>query len=125
VELSLERPEDFLYVRRVETDAVTIVDRRFTRSLLLARDRVVEDWPVMDAARMTPEHVAPILALQPEVVLLGTGSEQRFPPSETLRAFLIADVGVEVMDNAAAARTHSVLAGEGRRVVVAFILDTN
>ena len=123
MELSLERPEDFLYVRRVEDDAITVVDRRFTRSLLLARDRVVEDWDVRDASRMTPEHVAPILALEPEVVLLGTGSEQRFPPPETLRAFLVADVGVEVMDNAAAARTHSVLAGEGRRVVVAFILD--
>ena len=123
MELALERPEDFLYVRRVESDAVTIVDRRFTRSLLLARDRVVEDWPVVDARHMTPEHVATILALQPEVVLLGTGSEQRFPPADTLRAFLVADVGVEVMDNAAAARTHSVLAGEGRRVVVAFILD--
>ena len=31
-------------------------------------------------------------------------------------------LGDLLMDNAAAARTHSVLAGEGRRVVVAFIL---
>lgn len=123
MELSLERPEDFLYIRRVEEDAVTIVDRRFTRSLLLARDRVVEDWPVRDAAQLTPDDIAPILALEPEVVLLGTGSVQRFPPAPTLRAFLTAGVGVEVMDNAAAARTHTVLAGEGRRVVVAFIID--
>ncbi len=124
MELSRERPDDYLYVRRVEADAVTVVDRRFTRSLLLARDRVVENWPVRHAADLAPEHVEPILALQPEVVLLGTGTQQRFPPPETLRAFLVADIGVEVMDNAAAARTHAVLAGEGRRVVVAFMLDT-
>jgi uncharacterized protein len=123
VELSLERPEDFLYVRRVEEDAITVVDRRFERSLLLARDHVIEDWPVRDARQLRPEDIAPILELEPEVVLLGTGSAQHFPPPPTMRAFLTADVGVEVMDNAAAARTHSVLAGEGRRVVVAFILD--
>jgi uncharacterized protein len=125
VELSLERPDDHLYVRRVEDDAVTVVDRRYQRSLLLARDRVIEDWPVRDAAALTPEDIGPILDLEPEVVLLGTGTRQQFPPAQTMRAFLRADVGVEVMDNAAAARTHSVLAGEGRRVVVAFILDSD
>jgi uncharacterized protein len=31
-------------------------------------------------------------------------------------------VGIEVMDNAAAARTYNLLAGEGRRVLAAFIL---
>ncbi|GAB3037496.1 Mth938-like domain-containing protein [Oleiagrimonas citrea] len=122
MELSLERPEDFLYVRRIEDDAVTIVDRRFTRSLVLARDQVIEDWPVRDAGQMQPEDVQLILELKPEVVLLGTGARQQFPNAATLGAFTRRDVGVEVMDNAAAARTHSVLAGEGRDVVVAFIL---
>lgn len=125
MELSLERPDDHLYVRLVEDDAITIVDRRYHRSLLLARDRVVEDWPVRDAGQLQPGDIEPILQLEPEVVLLGTGTRQQFPPAQTMRAFLRADVGVEVMDNAAAARTHSVLAGEGRRVVVAFILDSD
>jgi uncharacterized protein len=31
-------------------------------------------------------------------------------------------VGLEVMNNAAAARTFNVLAGEGRRVVAGFVL---
>ncbi|KGI78114.1 Mth938-like domain-containing protein [Oleiagrimonas soli] len=122
MELSLERPEDFLYVRRVEDDAVTIVDRRFTRSLVLARDQVIEDWPVRDAKSLQPDDVQAILALKPEVVLLGTGTRQQFPNAATLGAFTRKNVGVEVMDNAAAARTHSVLASEGRDVVVAFIL---
>ena len=33
-------------------------------------------------------------------------------------------VGIEVMANAAAARTYSVLAGEGRRVVAGFVFTT-
>ncbi len=124
MEISLERPDDFLYVRRVENDAVTVVDRRFTRSLVLARNRVIENWPVSNASCLEPADIEPILALSPEVVLLGTGHSQRFPPSNTLHAFLAADIGVEVMDNHAAARTYAVLAGEGRNVVVAFILES-
>jgi uncharacterized protein len=32
-------------------------------------------------------------------------------------------VGIEVMDNAAAARTRDILASEGRNVVAAFVLS--
>lgn len=122
MELSLERPDDFLFVRRVAADAIVVVDRTLTRSFVLGRDRVVEDWPVSDAAALTPEHADTVLELEPEVVLLGTGSRQQFPPPAVMAAFLRRGVGIEVMDNAAAARTHTVLAGEGRRVVTAFLL---
>ena len=67
--------------------------------------------------------MAKIIALEPEVVLLGTGSAQDFPPREALIPMLRRQIGVEVMDNAAAARTFNLLASEYRRVVAAFILD--
>ena len=110
-------PDGTLFVRRCEAARVVLGDRELVRSFLLAIDRVVEDWPVpaieaLDAA----------LALQPEVVLLGTGSRQRFPGAAILALFLTRGVGVEVMDNAAAARTFNVLAAEGRRAVAAFML---
>ena len=63
-----------------------------------------------------------ILALQPEVVLLGTGARAVFPPQAVLAQFLKRGIGLETMDNAAAARTFNVLAGEGRRVVAVFLL---
>ena len=122
MELNLERPRDYLFVRRADARSVTIVDRPFTDSIILARDKVIDDWGVSDVAAMTPEHVEPILALQPDVVLLGTGARQRFPSQEVLAAFLQRGVGIEVMDNAAAARTWDILASEGRNVVAAFIL---
>lgn len=122
MELNLERPDDFLFVRKANAHSVTVVDRAFTRSLILTRERVIDDWPVSDVARMTPAQVEPILALAPDVVLLGTGARQQFPSQEVLAAFLEHGVGVEAMDNAAAARTWDILAGEGRNVVVAFIV---
>ncbi len=123
MELSLDRPEDFLYVRHADAHSVTVVDREFRASFILARDRVIGGWPLHDVAAMTTEHAEPILALNPDVVLLGTGAYQQFPSQAVLAAFLQRGVGIEVMDNAAAARTWNVLAGEGRKVVAAFVLD--
>ena len=122
MELSLDRPEDFLFVRRADAHAVTVVDREFTASFILARDRAVEDWSADDITALTPQQLEPILELKPDVVLLGSGASQRFPSQAVLAAFLQRGIGVEVMDNAAAARTWNVLAGEHRNVVAAFIL---
>jgi len=122
MDLSLERPGDFLFVRRVANNAITVVDRDLTTSFLLAPERAVEHWPVTSALALDESHVDGILELKPELVLLGTGSRQQFPPAAFLAGFLRRGIGVEVMDNAAAARTYGLLANEGRRVVAAFIL---
>jgi uncharacterized protein len=122
VDLSLERPGDFLFVRRVTPRAITVVDRELTASFLLAPERAVEQWPITSATQLDESHVEGVLQLNPEVVLLGTGSQQQFPPAAFMAGFLRRGIGIEVMDNAAAARTYGLLAGEGRRVVAAFIL---
>ena len=123
MELTLDRPEDFLFVRRADAHAVTVVDREFTTSLILARDRAVEDWSADDITALTPRQLEPILELKPDVVLLGSGARQQFPSQAVLAEFLKRGIGVEVMDNAAAARTWNVLASEHRNVVAAFILS--
>ena len=65
---------------------------------------------------------AGLLALKPEIVLLGTGARQRFPSPRLTRPLIDAHVGVEVMDTPAACRTFNILTGEGRRVVAALLL---
>ncbi|MBD8873511.1 Mth938-like domain-containing protein [Rhodanobacter sp. DHB23] len=123
MDLSLDRPEGYLFVRRVGANGITLIDRELTDSFLLAPDRAVEHWPVHEAGTLGAEHVEAVLALQPELVLLGTGARQAFPPAAFMAGFLRKGIGVEAMDNAAAARTYNLLAGEGRRVVAAFILQ--
>ncbi len=124
MQLSHELPEGFLYFRNCRADAVTIVDRTVERSFLLAPDRLVEDWPVRSAEQFDLAAVDALLALEPEVVLLGTGVRQVFPPREAQVALLRRRIGLEVMDNAAACRTYNLLASEGRRVVAAIMLDS-
>ncbi|HEX7815541.1 Mth938-like domain-containing protein [Dyella sp.] len=122
MDISLDRPGEFLFVRRVAARAITVVDRDISASFLLAPDQAMENWPVTDARTLGADQVESVLALQPELVILGTGERQVFPPAEFMAGFLRRGVGIEVMDNAAAARTYDLLAGEGRRVVVAFVL---
>jgi uncharacterized protein len=122
MDLSLDHPGNYLYVRRVGARAITVVDREFTASFLLSPERAVEHWPVAASSELDDDHVQAILDLKPEVVLLGTGERQVFPAAAFMAALLRKGIGVEVMDNAAAARTYDLLAGESRRVVAAFIL---
>jgi uncharacterized protein len=124
MDLSLDRPEGYLFVRRVGARSITLIDRELDKSFLLAPDRAIENWPVEAASALDASHVETLLALQPELVILGTGERQIFPAAVFMAGFLRKGVGIEVMDNAAAARTYNLLAGEGRRVVAGFILPT-
>ena len=75
-------------------------------------------------AELGEDHFDAVLATQPEIVLLGTGPTNIFPPRELTFAFARKGIGLEVMDTAAAARTFNVLANEGRRVAAVLYLAT-
>ena len=124
MDLSLDRPEGYLFVRRVGARSIILIDRELASSFLLAPDQVIEHWPVDAAGMLEASHADTLLALQPELVILGTGERQVFPAVAFMAAFLCKNIGIEVMDNAATARTYNLLAGEGRRVVAGFILPT-
>ena len=122
MQLTLNRPGEYLFVRAVGADAITVVDRTLDRSFVLAPERAIENWPVADVAALDVAALAAILELEPAVVILGSGPRIVFPAQAVLAEFLKRGIGIEVMDNAAAARTYNVLVSEGRRVVAAFIL---
>jgi uncharacterized protein len=68
----------------------------------------LEDLIAVDVSR--------ILALEPELVLLGTGPQQVFPAASFGAQFLRSGIGFEVMDTGAACRTFNVLVAEHRQV---------
>ncbi len=122
MQLNLEQPDYHYFLRGADGASALVNDQRLLRSFIVAPETLVEDWPVTDARAMVPADLDALLALQPELVLLGTGATQVFPPAVVLAACLQRGIGLDVMTNAAAARTYSVLAGEGRRVAAGFVL---
>lgn len=121
--LTHEIPDYAYTLRGADGRSAKVNDRTLTASFILTPHELLEDWNSGDASSISPETLAPLLALAPELVLLGTGDSQRFPPQATLAACLTRGIGVEIMSNAAAARTFNVLAGEGRRVVAGFVIS--
>jgi uncharacterized protein len=95
------RINDDVYRETVLVDAASVVT--------LPNVRDVSDLAGIDPAR--------ILALEPELMLLGTGARQVFPAAAFGAQFLSAGIGFEVMDTGAACRTFNVLVAEQRRVV--------
>lgn len=124
MQLHQERPDYEFVLRGAGGDSAKVNDRVLRTSFIVSPDRLVEGWGVNDATRVSLADLEPALALQPEVLVLGTGARQAFPPPETTAACLARGVGLEAMTNAAAARTYAVLAAEGRRVVAAFTFPT-
>ena len=122
MQLHEDRPDYAFVLRGADGASARVNERTLRRSFIVAPDALVEDWPVGDVAALQPEDFAAVLALQPEVIVLGTGDTQRFAPAAAQAACLQRGIGLESMTNAAAARTYSVLAGEGRRVVAAFVI---
>ncbi len=122
MQLSLNRPEEYLFIRNCRADVITVIDRELRASFILSAERAIEDWPVRTVGELDEKNIAPILELKPEVVLLGTGARIVFPSQAILAQFLQRGIGIEVMDNAAASRTFNVLVSEGRRAVAAFLL---
>ena len=122
MQLNLERPDYTWTLRGADGRHALVNERELRASFVVAPDTLLEDWPVSDASQLDAIQLEPIFAMRPELVLLGTGTRQVFPPPAILAAFLTRGLGIEVMANDAAARTYSVLAGEGRRVVAGFLL---
>ena len=122
MQLTEHRNERQLFVRKADAGSVTIIDREYARSLLINAEQVIEDFPPRRVEELDAAAIQKVLTLEPEVVLLGTGARITFPPAAVLAEFLKRGVGLETMDNAAAARTFNVLIGEGRRAVAVFLL---
>ena len=122
MQLTLENPEFRYTIRAVDAEGVLVNERRLTRSFFLSTTELVDDWTPRDIAALTPADLEPLLALKPALVLLGTGARLRFPSADVAAACLTRGIGFEVMDNAAAARTFTVLASEGRPLVAGFLL---
>jgi len=101
---------------------IRINGRDYASGLALTAEAVVCDWGPDRIADLDSGHVEALLALQPQVVIIGTGARQQFPDPALYFGLFEHGVGIEIMDTGAACRTYNILVGEGRRVVAGLLL---
>ena len=100
---------------------VLVNGARHEASVIVTPDRVLP-WSVGGFDALAEADFEPLLGLDLEILLIGTGPKQRFTHPRLTRALAEKRVGVEVMDTQAACRTYNILIAEGRRVAAAILL---
>ena len=123
MELQLENNPLGYRVSSFVNNTVAIGEIRYTKSLIVTPEKVVFDWPPQHPGELTIDDFGPILALDPELILVGTGNALRFPDSVILKGVIHAGIGVDFMDSRAACRTYNILASEGRHVAAGIIVE--
>ncbi|MGA0570878.1 Mth938-like domain-containing protein [Variovorax sp. VNK109] len=104
-------------------DWVSVNGEKFTTSLLVGSRGELTPWPVAAFADLDAEHFATLSEMAPELVIFGSGQKLRFPSPAWLSVLMARRIGVETMDTQAACRTYNILAGEGRHVIAALLVE--
>ena len=123
MKLTLENRGANNAVRSYSPSSIKVGDAVLTTSSIINADQVVRDWPPHTVEQLDRSHLEPILALKPEVVVLGTGMRQQFPSTDIIAALMTRGIGFEAMDTGAACRTYNVLVSEDRRAVLAVLME--
>lgn len=114
--------QQYQTVTGYEDDWIELNAVRFSHSLIALPEVPPALWPVSSFESLREADFAPIEALQPDLLILGTGHRQRFIAASLIARLLGKCIGVECMDNQAACRTYNILMAEGRKVALAVIL---
>ncbi len=102
---------------------VEINAKPFDYSLLVLPEIAPRAWNVARFEDLSREHFEQMLADAPDVVILGTGERQRFVHPKLTAPLIERRIGVECMDTNAACRTYNILMGEGRKAMLALIIE--
>ena len=101
---------------------VQIKEKLINTSVIVETETVVADWRPQTLSEMTVEDCKLLIKSKPDVIILGTGEHQQFPEREILKLFAQNQVGLEVMNTAAACRTFNILLSEDRSVVAGLFM---
>ena len=124
MKFSLE-PDHKSSIQSYASGQVVVGGTTYTSPLIISAAGVTPDWPPATLEEITAHQLRELLPLDPEIVILGTGSRLRFPSPAITSCLMEHHIGIEVMDTASACRTYNVLLSEDRRVVAALLMIDN
>ena len=123
MKLHTSSTEKYQTVTGYDHTGVEINAQRFDYSVLVMPEVAPRPWNVTRFEDLTAAHFEQIAADKPDVVILGTGERQRFVHPRLVASLSNQRIGVESMDSHAACRTYNILMGEGRKAVLALIIE--
>ncbi len=122
MKMHLEQPDNVYRILSYSDTHIQINEAHYHRSLVVMPDWLLDEWSAASVEALSAKALAPVIAQEPEILLLGTGPRQHFPDRALIRELLQKGAGVEIMDTPSACRTYNILMSEGRRVAAALIM---
>ena len=116
---------------RIQTLAITgygegwiaVNGEKFTHSIVLSSLGDKRKWECSDPSTLSEGDFAELARMDVEMIIFGSGDKLCFPRPEWLLSLYAKGIGVESMDTHAACRTYNILAGEGRKVAAALLVQ--
>ncbi|RYE37683.1 MAG: hypothetical protein EOP24_48595 [Hyphomicrobiales bacterium] len=102
---------------------IGIEAEKITTSLIITSQGLRLPWDCARFEDLTAAHFSQLAELDTELVVFGSGVRNRFPNPAWLQPLMARRIGLETMDTQAACRTYNILAGEGRNVAAALLLE--
>jgi uncharacterized protein len=110
-------------IRAYSERELMIGERVVVASCIVTADTLITDWSVTTPDELNLILLAPLLALTPQIVLLGAPAQSSAAPANLRSLLAQQGIALEVMDLGAACRTFNILVQEERRVAAALFLE--
>jgi uncharacterized protein len=116
MQLVLDNDPRIYTIRQYAQGEIVVGDQVLRRPCIISAARLVADWPAASPAELDAQTLAPLLELQPSIILFGLLPSHTPPPRSILSGLQERGIAVEAMSLGAACRTYNVLVHEGRPI---------
>ena len=95
---------------------IRVGELRIERPCLIHSEGIAEARVPASPEALEIRHFAPVVEINPGILLLGTGERQVFADYGITQHLAQAGIALEIMDTGAACRLYNVISSEGRSV---------
>lgn len=120
--LTLDNNSAAYQIRRFSKGEIQVNEMVYHTSIIITANQLIAPWEATTPGEINAATLGPIIAMKPDILLIGTGSEMVFLPLDSYGDLINHGIGVEVMNTLSACRTYNALTAENRHVAAALIV---
>lgn len=95
---------------------IKVSGQEYHQTILIMPELLIAPWQVASFDELTHKDLESLLSYNPQVIIIGTGSQAHHLKTGAAQSLLQHGIGVEIMTSSAACKTYTLLMAEGRHV---------
>ena len=101
-----------------EPGKITVNNETYTTSIIISEDKLITNWKPQTIKSLSKSHLDIVLALKPEMIILGTGKTHLFIEEDLLANAFKLDIAVEVMSTHKACMLFPLMLNEQKKLLL-------